>query len=106
MKPGTTSSLAARLTSADYHHLRWSACAKLDDVAFLDKPNQSVPKWRNWQTRQVQDLVPVKGVEVRVLSSAPCAAYGHVLLLAMVNTETAVGLQPMNQTSLGSATWS
>ena len=28
------------------------------------------PKWRNWQTRQVQDLVPVKGVEVRVLSSA------------------------------------
>ena len=29
-----------------------------------------LPKWRNWQTRQVQDLVPVKGVEVRVLSSA------------------------------------
>src|SRR5713101_5693796 len=29
------------------------------------------PKWRNWQTRQVQDLVPVMGVEVRVLSSAP-----------------------------------
>ena len=29
------------------------------------------PKWRNWQTRQVQDLVPVQGVEVRVLSSAP-----------------------------------
>ena len=28
------------------------------------------PKWRNWQTRQVQDLVPVKGVEDRVLSSA------------------------------------
>src|SRR5437763_8340570 len=31
------------------------------------------PKWRNWQTRQVQDLVPVKGVEVRVLSSALAA---------------------------------
>src|SRR5437764_4309877 len=30
----------------------------------------TLPKWRNWQTRQVQDLVPVKGVEVRVLSSA------------------------------------
>ena len=28
------------------------------------------PKWRNWQTRQVQDLVSVKDVEVRVLSSA------------------------------------
>src|SRR5262245_44554764 len=37
------------------------------------------PKWRNWQTRQVQDLVPVKGVEVRVLSSAPCheRSYGE-----------------------------
>src|SRR5439155_993184 len=34
----------------------------------------SLPKWRNWQTRQVQDLVPVKGVEVRVLSSAPFRA--------------------------------
>src|SRR6516164_10581648 len=32
--------------------------------------NVPLPKWRNWQTRQVQDLVPVKGVEVRVLSSA------------------------------------
>src|SRR5438270_13735969 len=35
-----------------------------------------VPKWRNWQTRQVQDLVPVTGVEVRVLSSALFSAQG------------------------------
>jgi hypothetical protein len=34
-------------------------------------PDEAVlPKWRNWQTRQVQDLVSVKDVEVRVLSSA------------------------------------
>lgn len=29
------------------------------------------PRWRNWQTRNVEVVVPVKGVEVRVLSSAP-----------------------------------
>jgi hypothetical protein len=44
-------------------------------VAVLAEPRAVAvtdePKWRNWQTRQVQDLVPVKGVEVRVLSSAP-----------------------------------
>src|SRR5258708_2972943 len=34
-------------------------------------PFFATPKWRNWQTRQVQDLVSVKDVEVRVLSSAP-----------------------------------
>ena len=28
-------------------------------------------KWRNWQTRKIQVLVPVQGVEVQVLSSAP-----------------------------------
>jgi hypothetical protein len=26
--------------------------------------------WRNWQTRKIQALVPVKGVEVQLLSSA------------------------------------
>src|SRR6516165_5803127 len=39
-------------------------------TAFPYHTNVIKPKWRNWQTRQVQDLVPVKGVEVRVLSSA------------------------------------
>src|SRR6266480_2016924 len=34
------------------------------------------PKWRNWQTRQVQDLVPLTGVEVRVLSSAFLSGQG------------------------------
>ncbi len=29
-----------------------------------------LPKWRNWQTRQLQELVPVQGVQVQVLSSA------------------------------------
>src|SRR5262245_36945925 len=27
-------------------------------------------EWRNWQTRQVEGLVPVKGVQVQVLSPA------------------------------------
>src|SRR5581483_3067289 len=34
------------------------------------RPRPGLPKWRNWQTRQLQELVPVTGVEVRVLSSA------------------------------------
>ncbi len=29
-----------------------------------------LPEWRNWQTRQVEGLVPVKGVQVQVLSPA------------------------------------
>ena len=28
------------------------------------------PEWRNWQTRQVEGLVPVMGVQVQVLSPA------------------------------------
>lgn len=46
------------------------------DVSSLDKVRErsriklSMPKWRNWQTRQLQELVSVKEVEVRVLSSA------------------------------------
>ena len=35
-----------------------------------ESSSPSKPKWRNWQTRQVQDLVLVKGVQVQVLSSA------------------------------------
>ena len=45
------------------------------------------PKWRNWQTRQVQDLVPVTGVEVQVLSSAlqiRARGYGKSGLLALL----------------------
>jgi hypothetical protein len=38
-------------------------------VFYIDQ-HRPAPKWRNWQTRQVQDLVSVKDVEVRVLSSA------------------------------------
>ena len=30
----------------------------------------SKPEWRNWQTRQVEGLVPVMGVQVQVLSPA------------------------------------
>lgn len=30
-----------------------------------------MPRWRNWQTRYVEVVVPAKGLEVRVLSSAP-----------------------------------
>jgi Protein of unknown function (DUF2442) len=49
------------------------------------------PKWRNWQTRQVQDLVPVKGVEVRVLSSA--------FIAATMPTQpiTALGIKPTQE---------
>ena len=32
--------------------------------------NRTVPRWRNWHTRQVEGLCPL-GVEVRVLSGAP-----------------------------------
>jgi hypothetical protein len=31
------------------------------------------PEWRNWQTRQVEGLVPVMGVQVQVLSPALCS---------------------------------
>src|SRR5262245_39174074 len=34
------------------------------------KEDSTLPKWRNWQTRQLQELVPVQGVQVQVLSSA------------------------------------
>ncbi len=34
------------------------------------------PEWRNWQTRQVEGLVPVKGVQVQVLSPALKAGQG------------------------------
>src|SRR5580658_7249983 len=33
-------------------------------------------EWRNWQTRQVEGLVPVKGVQVQVLSPALQAGQG------------------------------
>ena len=39
-----------------------------DKNAMLGQPLG--PGWRNWQTRKVQVLVPVKGVEVRVLFRA------------------------------------
>jgi hypothetical protein len=31
---------------------------------------ENQPEWRNWQTRQVEGLVPVMGVQVQVLSPA------------------------------------
>src|SRR5437764_12721075 len=43
---------------------------------FIFRDESLLPKWRNWQTRQVQDLVPLTGVEVRVLSSALQALKG------------------------------
>ena len=36
-----------------------------------------LPGWRNWQTRQVEGLVPVKGVQVQVLSPALDEAQGY-----------------------------
>jgi integrase len=47
-----------------------------EGVAYDNSRTRTEPKWRNWQTRQVQDLVPVKGVEVRVLSSAVLVTKG------------------------------
>ena len=48
------------------------------DLEAVDTTNQSSrikrhpqPKWRNWQTRRIQNPVPVTGVRVRVPPSAP-----------------------------------
>ena len=53
--------IADRHRSLNYHtHLRCS----LEFAKLL----AAEPEWRNWQTRMVQVHVPVKGVEVQILS--------------------------------------
>ena len=52
-----------------------------------------VPKWRNWQTRQVQDLVAAKAMGVQIPPSAPfycrvCLSPSFIFSLGSFSTGT------------------
>ena len=48
------------------------------------RPPSRVRKWRNWQTRKPQELVPHKGVGVRIPPSAPILNWGEYHLTKWV----------------------